>query len=112
MLNQDAKDILNAGIKVGEAMADGIQFSDITALMSISSAIAGWKKGIDSLLATMDESPMEIFEFVEDEFDLDNEVLEVQVEKTIGWLASTYELYTTWFNREESEDKEVLDREE
>lgn len=98
MLNQDAKDILIAGVSIANALADGVQLSDLGALMKLPSAIDGWEVGITNLRAELatPEGRAEIEQLLKDEFDIPDDQLEEKIEKTIAWLNATYDLYLTW----------------
>ena len=84
-LNQDAKEILIGGIGIANALSDGIQLSDLGALMKLPAAIDGWTKGITNLRETIstDEGRKEIEELVKKEFDIPDDQLEEKIEKTI-----------------------------
>jgi len=96
MLNQDAKDILKAAIGIGEALADGVQLSDLGALMDLPAAISGWKEGVQNLQQVALETPQEINDYINEEFDIPDDELEDKIEKSLEWLTATYELYLTW----------------
>ena len=111
MLNQDAKEILTAGIGIANALSDGFQLGDIGALMDLPAAIGGWKEGVLNLEETIktDEGRVEIEEFVNSVFDIPDDQLEDKIEKTIAWLNATYDLYLTW--TDEAIFDEVVDDE-
>ncbi len=98
MLNQDAKEILFAGISVSNALSDGFQVGDIVALKDFPSAISGWTIGVNNLKETIqsNEGRAEIVAYVTENFDIPDDKLEDVIEKTIAWLSSTYDLYLTW----------------
>lgn len=97
-LNQDAKDILKAGISISNALSDGFQMSDIGALMDLPAAISGWAVGIENLgVCIADEScRAEIEAYIKENFDIPDNELEDKIEKTVAWLNATYNLYLTW----------------
>ena len=98
MLNQDAKDILKAGISISNALSDGFQLGDIGSLMDLPAAISDWSVGVENLKANIvDEAGRaEIVAYVTAEFDIPDDKLEAVIEKTIAWLDTTYGLYLTW----------------
>ena len=102
-LNEDAKDILIAGIDISNALSDGVQLSDLGALMGLPGAITGWDEGIRNLkeTAATPEGRQEIEDLLVEEFDIPDDELEAKIEKTINWLNATYELYLTWSVEEE-----------
>ena len=97
-LNQDAKDILIAGVDIANALSDGIQLSDLGALMKLPSAITGWNDGITNLKETLEtpEGRQEIEDLLKEEFDIPDDELEDKIEKTLAWASATYDLYQTW----------------
>ena len=104
MLNQDAKEILSAAISIGEALADGIQLSDVGALMDLPAAISGWNVGIENLKETAINAPAEINDYVVAEFDIPDDELEAKIEKSLSWATATYELYLLWKPKDEVEE--------
>lgn len=107
-LNQDAKDILKAGIGISNALSDGFQFGDIGALMDLPAAISGWAVGVENLKESVgtEEGRAEIEAYVKQEFDIPDDVLEEKIEKTVAWLNATYDLYLTWSEPTEEEPTE------
>lgn len=108
MLNQDAKEILTGAIGIANALSDGIQLSDIGALMDLPAAISGWQNGVDSINETIktEEGRQEIEDFVNSEFDIPDDELEEKIEKSLAWLNATYDLYLTWTAPDEEEPVE------
>lgn len=97
-LNEDAKEILVAGIDIANALSDGVQLSDLGALMKLPGAITGWDEGITNLKETAEseEGRQEIEDLLIAEFDIPDDELEDKIEKTLAWLNATYGLYKTW----------------
>jgi len=97
-LNDDARDILKAGIGISNALSDGFQLGDIGALMDLPAAISGWALGVENLGECIaDEAGRaEIEAYVKDNFDIPDDELEDKIEKTIAWLSATYDLYLSW----------------
>ena len=102
-LNSDAKEILIAGVSIANALSDGIQLSDVGALMKLPSAITGWNDGITNLKETIEtpEGRQEIEDLLKEEFDIPDDELEDKIEKTLAWVAATYDLYLTWSEEDE-----------
>ena len=110
MLNQDAKEILSAVIESGEAIADGIQVSDIGVLKDIAQAVFGWEEGLDHLKDTLAQNPWEVYEYVEEEFELpQNEKLEAVVEKGIGLALNGYDFVLAIKAMQEGSEEESAD---
>lgn len=107
-LNDDAKEILVAGISIANALSDGIQLSDLGALMKLPGAITGWDEGITNLkeTAATPEGRQEIEDLLADEFNIPDDELENKIEKTMAWLNATYDLYLTWSEPVEPEEPE------
>lgn len=107
-LNKDAKEILKAGIGIANALSDGFQLGDIGALMDLPAAINDWKLGVENLEECVndDEGRDEIETFVQETFDIPDDVLEEKIEKTIAWLNATYDLYLSWTEDEEEPEEE------
>jgi len=105
-LNDDAKEILVAGVSIANALSDGIQLSDVGALMKLPAAITGWNDGITNLKETVatPEGRQEIEELLKEEFDIPDDELEDKIEKTIAWVSATYDLYETWSPEPEEEE--------
>jgi len=105
VLNKDAKEILTAGLKLSNALADGFDWSDFGAFMSFPSAIDGWENGINSLNEAFKtfEGRTFIASEIRSEFDIPNDVLERKIEDTVDWLNATYTLYHSWTPEEKGE---------
>ena len=106
-LNSDAQEILIAGVDIANALSDGVQLSDIGALMKLPGAIAGWDEGITNLkeTASTPEGRQEIEDLLVEEFDIPDDELENKIEKTLAWLNATYDLYETWSEPDEDEEE-------
>ena len=106
-LNEDAKEILIAGIDIANALSDGIQLSDLGALMKLPGAITGWDEGITNLKETSStpEGRKEIEDLLVEEFDIPDDEMEEKIEKTLTWLNATYDLYKTWSDVGEEEEE-------
>lgn len=102
MLNQDAKEILLAAVGISNALSDGVQLSDLGALMKLPAAVDDWKVGVVNLEETWEEASGrdEILQFIKDEFDIPDDVLEEKIEASMEWIKSTYGLYRTWSPKE------------
>lgn len=102
-VNQESKDILKAVIEIGEALSDGIQLSDIGALMHLPAAIDGWGEGVAGLKEAVQNDREELISYVTSEFDIADDEVEKKIEKSLEWLSATYELYLLWKPEEEVE---------
>jgi len=100
----ELKDVLKAGISIGEALADGIDIGDIVALMDLPAAIDGIKE-VPAEVADLDEAELEeINDFIKTEFDLPDEDLEAFIEEALSWALSTYKLYIRFKELKEDEE--------
>ena len=106
-LNSDAQEILIAGIDIANALSDGIQLSDLGALMKLPGAITGWDEGITNLKETgsTPEGRQEIEDLLVEEFDIPDDEMENKIEKTLAWLNATYDLYKTWSEPAEEDEE-------
>ena len=92
-VNEDGIEILDAGLGVVGAVADGISWSDLGALAAIPKAIGGFSEGVKSLgLAMRDDAGRgEVTKYVEDKLDIPNKVAEKRAEIVVNWATYTYD---------------------
>ena len=97
-MNQDAEQILGFAIDIANAASDGFQWSDLGVLIKAPEAISGWDAGISDLKALVetDSGRQEIEDYVVENFDIPDDVLEEKIEKSLAWAFATYDLYHTW----------------
>lgn len=90
---KETKDVVFSGLKIGEALSDGIQVTDVTALISLPEAIVGIKD-VPAEIADMDEAEAEeLKRFVKDNFDIPNDKLEEFIEKAVAFVVQAYGLF-------------------
>lgn len=90
---QETKDVVYAGLKIGEAISDGVQIEDIGALTALPAAISGITD-VPAELADMDEvEAEELKQFVKDNFDIPDDKLEEFIEEAVATAVQVYKLY-------------------
>jgi hypothetical protein len=90
---EELKDVVKAGLDIGEALSDGIGIEDISALFSLPDAIAGITD-VPAEIADLDEAEKaELKQFVAENFDIPDDKLEVFIEGAISVVIDLYSLY-------------------
>jgi len=90
---EDLKDVVKAGLDIGEALSDGIGIEDISALLSLPEAISGISN-VPAEIADLDAAEKEeLHAFVQAEFDLPDDKLEAFIEGAIKVVIEVYSLY-------------------
>ena len=90
---QETKDVVYAGLKIGEALSDGVDITDVGALTSLPAAISGISD-VPAEIADLDEAEMEELKmFVQDNFDIPDDDVEKFVEKAISTVIQLYQLF-------------------
>jgi hypothetical protein len=90
---KELKDVVYAGLKIGEALSDGIGIEDIGALTSLPAAIAGISD-VPAEIADLDEAEAEeLKQYVKDNFDIPDDKLEAFIEQAVETVVKIYALY-------------------
>jgi len=100
---EDLKDVVKVGLDIGEALSDGVGIEDISALFGLPEAISGISN-VPAEIADLDaEEKEELHAFVQAEFDIPNDKLEVFIEGAIKVVIEIYTLYMQFKSLEEDE---------
>jgi len=90
---KDLKDVVKAGLDIGEALSDGIGIEDVSALFSLPDAIAGISN-VPAEIADLDEAEKaELKQFVADNFDIPDDKMEEFIEAAVSTVIDLYGLY-------------------
>jgi hypothetical protein len=90
---EELKDVVFSGLKIGEALSDGIQVTDVAALVSLPEAISGISD-VPAEIADLDEAEAEeLKRFVKDNFDIPDDSIEEFVEKAVAFVVQAYGLF-------------------
>ena len=90
---KELKDVVYSGLKIGEALSDGVGIEDIGALTSLPAAIAGITD-VPAEIADLDEAEAEeLKQYVKDNFDIPDDQLEAFIEKAVATVVQVYGLY-------------------
>ncbi len=80
---EDLKDVVVSGLDIGQALSDGVDIGDLTALMSLPAAITGISN-VPGELADMDENERaELHQLVKSKFDIPDDELESFIEDAV-----------------------------
>ena len=89
---EDLKDVVKAGLSLGQALSDGIQISDLGALMDVPDAIVGISN-VPAEIADLDEAEKEeLQQFVKANFDIADDNMEEIIEEAVVLAISLYKL--------------------
>jgi len=90
---EELKDVVKSGLDIGQALSDGVQIGDLTALLSLPAAITGISD-VPAEIEDMDaDEKVELFEFVQANFDIPNDRLEEVIEKAIIVVLDIYKIF-------------------
>lgn len=96
---QNLKEIVGCGLSAGELIAslsNGFGFDDVKPALETAKRIPAAAKDAKLALAEYqnmsDTQAMELEEFVQNDFDIANDVLELAIEKAINLVISLHEL--------------------
>lgn len=93
---KETKEVVYAGLKIGEALSDGIDITDVGALTALPAAISGISN-VPAEIADMDAAEMEeLKQFVKDNFDIPDDRLEEFIEKAVATVVQVYGLYAAY----------------
>lgn len=81
---KDLQDVVKAGLDIAEALHDGAQWTDFTALLSMPAAIAGIENVPKILQELTTEQKTELQQFVKDNYDIPDNKLEELIEGAIA----------------------------
>jgi hypothetical protein len=99
----ELKDVVKFGIGVGEALADGVQLSDLGALLELPNAISGISSVPEELSDLDDEERIELINYIRDEFDLPDEKVEEFVEDSLALVIAIHKLIVKFKDLKEDE---------